>query len=186
MPSDARTLRLLTLADMDEYLRFFNVQRLEGGVDGRPHDTPYNRNEVFDPREHRAVTTERWETPIHTLGWRRVWGLFEDDALIGTASLTGHTLETTAHRAQLGMGILYGYHRQGLGTRLLQTVIDWCRDQPQLCWLDLGVFHENKPAIGLYEAFGFQRLGYTPDLFRIDGVSIDDIPMTLWVGPDGA
>ena len=82
----------------------------------------------------------------------------------------------------MGMGIMPSHRGQGGGTLLLQTAIDWCRAQPEIDWFDLGVFADNPPAQALYRKFGFKEIGRRDDYFRIDGATVDNIEMTLFVG----
>ena len=46
--------------------------------------------------------------------------------------------------------------RQGIGTRLAEVVIDWCRDHG-VRTLVLNTTTPQKPAIGLYHKLGFER-----------------------------
>jgi len=46
-------------------------------------------------------------------------------------------------------------------------------------WIDLGVFAHNEAARALYKSVGFVEVGTVKDQFRVDGVSIDDVSMTL-------
>ena len=50
--------------------------------------------------------------------------------------------------------------RQGIGTRLTEVAIDWCRDH-EVCTLVLNTTRPQKPAIGLYHKLGFQKVAVT-------------------------
>ena len=80
------------------------------------------------------------------------------------------------------MGLLLGYRGQGWGSRLLRTAIDWAREQDGVIWIDLGVFHDNPGARRLYEKHGFTLQGEVEDQFRVDGVSLNNAHLSLWVG----
>jgi RimJ/RimL family protein N-acetyltransferase len=45
--------------------------------------------------------------------------------------------------------------------------------------MDLGVFADNTAARVLYGKLGFVEIGMWRDRFRVDGMQIDDIQMTL-------
>jgi RimJ/RimL family protein N-acetyltransferase len=79
------------------------------------------------------------------------------------------------------MGVARSHRREGGGTLLLATAIEWARDQPMIDWIDLGVFSGNPGAKALYAGHGFMVLGRTIDRFRVDGKSLDEISMTLSV-----
>lgn len=111
--------RPLDLDDIEHYLEFFVVQNSESGADGDAYYGPYGRDEPFVIDEVRERTRERWTKSLGTPGWRRAWGSFDGDRLVGSANLAGDDLAAGLHRVTLGMGILHGYRRQGIGTRLL-------------------------------------------------------------------
>ena len=83
------------------------------------------------------------------------------------------------HRCTLGIGIEAEFCGKGLGTELLQTILTFARQHACLHWIELGVFHANLPARALYRKFGFVEAGVIRDKFRIAGVNIDDVIMTL-------
>jgi RimJ/RimL family protein N-acetyltransferase len=130
----------------------------------------------------RARLVKRLSTPLIETGWRRVWGVWDEDRIVGTVHLAGGDLAACLHRAQLGVGVERSHRRRGWGRTLVEAAIEWARAQPVIDWIDLGVFQGNDHAHALYLALGFVERGRTRDLFRVDGVRIDDIQMSLWVG----
>ena len=122
---------------------------------------------------------ETWTRPLTEVGWRRVWGAFDGERIIGSISFAGGSLPSRLHRALLAMGLEEAYRGQGLGARLLETAVTWAQAQPSLDWIDLGVFANNAPARALYARFGFEETGIKRDLFRIWGQHIDDVDMVL-------
>jgi len=178
------TVRFLELDDVDPYIEHMIAADSESGRDGRPHFHVYPTSHVFDRVAAKERERRRWTTPITKGGWRRAWGLMDGDLIVGHLYLAGGTLTSELHRVEMGMGIVHTHHRRGGGSSLLKTAIDWSRRQSEIEWIDLGVFEENKPAQILYEKFGFEILGRTPDRFRVDGHRIDDISMSLYVGSE--
>ena len=104
--------------------------------------------------------------------------------MVGHLYLAGGMLRSELHRVSLGMGIKSSHRRRGGGSLLLESAIEWARNQPIIAWIDLGVFSDNPGAQALYARHGFEVLGRTPDRFRVDGHSLDDITMTLDVAAD--
>jgi len=135
-----------------------------GSIDGPKGPDPLNLN-----------------LPLQVSGWERCFCAFDTQAnrIIGHVDLKGGRLETEMHRCILGIGIEANYCGQGLGTILMQTVIEFARSEPQLHWIELGVFADNVRARALYRKMGFVETGTTPDRFRINGVVIDDVMMLL-------
>lgn len=74
--------------------------------------------------------------------------------LIGSISL-GQQSRSRQHVAYIGMAVHDDYHRQGVGSQLLQAVIDIADNWLNLKRIELSVFVDNAPALHLYEKFGF-------------------------------
>ena len=179
------SVRLLGIADVDDYLRHVSAVDADSGVDGAGHSHAYSESEPFDFEAGRAREVTRWSTEIEQPGWRRAWGLFDEGELVGHLYLAGGALRSELHRADMGMGIIRSHRRRGGGTLLLEAATEWAREQPSIDWIDLGVFSDNPGAQALYERHGFRIVGRTPDRFRVDGQSLDNISMTLNVVRDG-
>jgi GNAT superfamily N-acetyltransferase len=150
----------------------------ESGRDGdvifRPRSGDEELDETATIERHRVAWARTLAEPL----WMRTWGIVEGTTIRGHLDLDGGRLPAELHRATLGMGIERVARRKGHGRALLDTAIAWARDH-ELAWLDLGVFAHNEPARALYAAMGFVEVGTTRDQFRVDGVSIDDVMMTL-------
>lgn len=103
-------------------------------------------------------------------GWRRLWLAFEGDNVIGHIEIRAHAHAYTQHRVVLGMGVATDYRQQGLGKKLLNSLVNWLTDHPRIEYLDLWVISSNLAAINLYSHNGFATEGEISDMFRIDGV----------------
>jgi RimJ/RimL family protein N-acetyltransferase len=178
------SVRPLGIADVDGYLRHLREVDAGSGVDGAGHSHAYSSSEPFEMEAGRDREVTRWSTDIDDLAWRRAWGLFDRGELVGHLYLARAMLRSELHRVHMGMGIGRSHRRQGGGTSLLETGIEWARNQPTIDWIDLGVFSDNPGAQALYARHGFRIVGQTPDRFRVDGQSLDDISMTLNVARD--
>ena len=186
MAYEPTAVRPLVVSDVEIYLRHVISVDAGSGVDGEAHSHAYSRDEPFDMEDGLPRETRRWSAAITEVGWRRAWGLFDAGELVGHAYLAGGMLTAELHRAQLGIGIARPQRRQGGGNILLGTAIAWARAQTGIAWVDLGVFSDNAPARALYRKHGFRDLGVTADRFRVDGVSLDEVWMTLSVDHNAA
>ena len=97
-----------------------------------------------------------------------------DETLVGW--ITAEVDEATGS-AELGMGISANHRGQGIGTAMMQAVVDWARSRGiERLWLE--VFPHNAAAIALYERFSFvetgRRVGAWP---RRDGQRWDLVTM---------
>jgi len=171
----------LALDDIERFLALGAEIDADSGVDGAAHSHPYSASDPFDLGVAYDEQVERWSADLDQPGWRRAWGLFDDDtenAFVGQFYLGGGGLPSELHRAECGMGVRRSYRRLGGGRLLFETAIRWARAQPTIDWLDLSVFSDNPGQI-LYEQLGFVVAGRIPDRYRVDGCVLDDILMTL-------
>ena len=102
----------------------------------------------------------------------------DDGELVGGAGL--HPVGASPrrrHAMTLGMQVQPAWQRQGIGTRLLQALIDYADDWLGLLRLELEVYADNHKARALYERFGFVQEG----LHRCDtlrgGLYVDSLSM---------
>ena len=104
-----------------------------------------------------------------------------NDELIGNIDLTGSVRLKTAHTAMLGMGIDSKWRNQGLGRILIQSALDWAKQNSklELIWLD--VYASNKLGFNLYKKIGFQVSGSIPNFFKEEDGYQDKIQMYLSV-----
>lgn len=164
-------------------LEHFKRHRQESGRDGDPHFMPFEPDGETGPL---GLDAERWQWPLDRLGWQR-WFLATDQGrVVGHVDLKGDGLATGQHRCTLGIGIERPWRGRGLGRQLMGTAMAFARQAPALEWLDLNVMGGNHRARRLYEDLGFEVIGTIRDRFRLLGEPVDDLMMTLPVGPNAS
>lgn len=173
----------MTADDLEAYVAHRAVHDRESGTEGDLPHGPYSRTALQDAATIRRRALESWAKPVDEPGWRRAWGLFHEGTVVGSVHLHGSELPASLHRADLGIGIVRAHRGKGWGRLLMDAALGWAREQPGLDWIDLGVFEGNDVAAALYRKLGFVERGRTPDQFRVDGVRIDDVPMSLRLRP---
>jgi ribosomal protein S18 acetylase RimI-like enzyme len=154
----------------------------ESGRDGDVIFRPRSVTEPFDEIAARERHRACWARKPGEPSWARTWGLVVGGQIRGHADLHGGLLPSEQHRTTLGIGLERPWRGQGHGRELLEAAIGWARAQ-RFAWLDLGVFAQNAAARALYQKLGFVEVGITRDRFRVDGVIIDDVQMTLELSP---
>lgn len=102
---------------------------------------------------------------------------WQGDKLVGTANLSGMP-RRMSHRAELGISVLKDYWNNGIGTLLMQYIIDYAKKQG-IEIINLEVRSDNKGAIHLYEKYGFKKTGTIPAFFKIMDEYIDFDIMSL-------
>lgn len=115
---------------------------------------------------------------IHQKNSILIIAVFEGQ-IIGNIDLSGNQREILQHTGLIGMGILKEWRGIGLGTALLNALVDWATTHPVLEKLLLEVYHENEAGIALYKKIGFKEDGRQTNIFKQNGRYYDNILMSL-------
>ena len=97
--------------------------------------------------------------------------------IVGTANLSGMP-RRMSHRAELGLSVVTFEWNKGIGTMLMQHIIDYAKAHG-IEMINLEVRSDNKAAIHLYEKFGYKKTGVIPAFFKIDDEYVDFDIMSL-------
>lgn len=103
-----------------------------------------------------------------------------DREIVGVLTIQRGMYKKTRHTASLGIAIISGHRHKGLGYRMIEEAINWCREKG-IIKLNLEVFSHNRNAIALYEKIGFQIEGSKKGQFMVEGHYSDDVLMTYWI-----
>jgi putative acetyltransferase len=142
------------------------------------------------------LTTETWRTAADERRYLKAVRRHSDaavfvavddgrDAIVGRLSLARDPHPASAHVADLGLMVAAAYRRRGIGRSLLATAVEWA-EAAEIRKLELHVFPWNKPAIRLYERFGFEREGVRRGHYSRDGADVDALLMAYHLpsGPE--
>ena len=192
LPAPRLTLQRARLEHATALAAHLVEHRVESGRDGAPH---FALPSGAPAEEVRQNLLERWARRIDEPRWARAWLLWTAEPppsgppdpavarVVGHVELLGGRVMAELHRATLGIGMLQPYTGQGYGREMMETAIAWARGEARLSYIDLGVFVGNDRARRLYERMGFMEQWIRRDAFRVEGVVIDDIQMTLALRP---
>lgn len=103
-----------------------------------------------------------------------------DGKIVGAASLERSKYLKMKHSAMFGITILKEYSGIGLGSLLVEQVINWSQEN-DIEKIDLEVFEENRPAIRLYKKFDFIIEGRKNKHIKTNGVYQDSLLMTKFL-----
>lgn len=81
-----------------------------------------------------------------------------DGVIVGTCGINGNEKRRVRHIATLGIAIEKDYWGLGIGRRLIESGISWCRECG-ITRLELGVDTDNHRAMSLYLKLGFEVEG---------------------------
>lgn len=99
-----------------------------------------------------------------------------DGKLVGSAGVTQYK-GRRSHAGEIALCVHDDFHRRGIGSGLLATLVDVADNWLNLRRLELSVYVDNAPAVRLYEKFGFAIEGTRrQDAFR-DGAFVDTYAM---------
>ena len=102
----------------------------------------------------------------------------EAGALVGHGLLEPMPMRANAHVCQLTLVVHPGHLGRGIGSALLEHLLDWARQTPSVHKVELHVRSTNERAIRLYRRAGFIEEGRMRDRIRLpDGATVDDLLM---------
>ncbi|HPS12063.1 MAG TPA: GNAT family N-acetyltransferase [Prolixibacteraceae bacterium] len=100
--------------------------------------------------------------------WPQYYAI-EDGEVVGWCDAIPKSYEGLTHVSVLGMGVLAPFRGKGLGSQLLEKIIEHSRNNG-IEKIELDVYESNQAAIGLYEKFGFFSEGSRINGRKLDGV----------------
>ena len=100
------------------------------------------------------------------------------DLVVANGVIERERIPRLSHRARLTLTVLRDYWGRGIGSKLMDMMIDFCR-KTAVKVLSLECRADNERAIGLYRKFGFTTVGKMKNYFKIRGEYHDALLMEL-------
>ncbi len=82
-----------------------------------------------------------------------------DEEVVGHLGLETFTRPRRRHVGEIGMAVRDDWQGQGVGTALMEAVLDLADNWLDLTRIELSVYTDNAAGIALYEKFGFEIEG---------------------------
>jgi L-phenylalanine/L-methionine N-acetyltransferase len=136
------TIRATRVDDYEAVTALFNLPKYRAGTARLPYQRPEQ--------------TRKWLESLSADALNIVAVL--DGEIVGQAGLERRPGRRT-HAAELGIGVHDDHQGKGVGTALMQEIVDAADNWLALGRLELTVFADNAPAIRLYEKFDFETEG---------------------------
>lgn len=135
----------------------------------------------YEEAVQRENPIEQVITNISTEG-NYTFGAFENNNLIGMATLMEEKHQKLAHRANIfGMYVTPRKQGKGVGKAILQEVIKTAKSVDKFEKINLTVVKTNEKARSLYLNLGFQPFGLEERALKINDKYYDEEYMTLFL-----
>lgn len=142
-------------------------------------DEPNNTISYSQGEFQRTIEEERERIgSVLTAGNSHMLVAVVDDEIIGICACYGGS-RVGRYTACLGMSVHPAWRDHGVGTALLEALIQWVRMNPALHRLDLEVYTYNQRAIHVYKKLGFQEEGIRKEAYFKDGRFVDTLTMAI-------
>ena len=79
----------------------------------------------------------------------------DGDEIVGIATISSSHKIKSRHEGELGIVVAKKYQGQGIGSRLIEMLIDWCKGNGVTTRIRLDTRTDNTMAVSLYLKFGF-------------------------------
>ena len=100
--------------------------------------------------------------------------------IVGMLFFVPNTKKKNKHTGEFGVNVSDKHQGQGIGKILVETLLDWARENPHIEKVYLEVFATNKRAIDLYGKLGFIQEGrYRNAVKQSTGEYVDVIRMCI-------
>ncbi len=104
-----------------------------------------------------------------------------DGEIVSVGSMMSAPRKRIAHQADLAISVRKKYWKLGIGTIMMNTMIDFAKGNNTTEIIHLGVNSKNVSAINLYKKFGFVEIGKYDKFFKFDDGYGDEILMNLYL-----
>jgi RimJ/RimL family protein N-acetyltransferase len=102
--------------------------------------------------------------------------------IVGNIDFHSSRRRRLAHTGEFGLSVQPAWRSRGVGTALLERLIEWARGVQEVEKISLKVRADNRRAIAVYTKLGFVQCGVARDAMKLpDGVYVDDILMERFV-----
>ncbi|MGE5676976.1 MAG: GNAT family N-acetyltransferase, partial [Pseudomonadota bacterium] len=140
-------------------------------------------NLTFGPGEFKATVEQEESFLEHMAGQENAIYLIAHNGkkIIGSLNFSGGPRPRIAHTGEFGVSVLKDYWGNGLGTELVEYLIEWCREGKAIRKINLRVRTDNHNAIHVYKKLGFVEEGTITRELCINGSFYDMLAMGLCI-----
>jgi RimJ/RimL family protein N-acetyltransferase len=104
--------------------------------------------------------------------------------IVGSIHFRSEDRKKVEHHGTLGIGNMAEWRGRGVGTALIEALLEWAAGTEHIEKVVLGVFATNLGARKLYRRLGFRTESRAKRFFKLGpGEYVDDIQMCIYVKP---
>lgn len=103
----------------------------------------------------------------------------DGDEIAGIGTINSSNKIKSRHQGELGIVVAKKYQAKGIGTTIMNKLIDFCRSNGITTRIQLDTRCDNEVAVKLYERLGFEIEGRLPNTTLLNGVYYDLYVMGL-------
>ena len=126
--------------------------------------------------EHLLAGLQRRIKYIQSSAKDQLWIARHDGKIVGWLDAMGSSARKKQHSIYLVVGVLKQYWRRGIGSQLMNSVIEWAKKE-SITRLELTVVETNQSAIELYKKYGFEQEGIKKKSLLINGQYQNELMM---------
>lgn len=104
-----------------------------------------------------------------------------DETIISISSINTPSKPRLAHNADLAISVCKDYWDFGVGTYVMQELINFAKSTKTISVVSLSVVSENQRAIHLYEKFSFSQYGLFEKWMKVNDHYMDAVLMNLYI-----
>ena len=104
-----------------------------------------------------------------------------DGRIVSVGNLSSPRNPRIAHQGAVALSVVKALWGVGVGSAMMQALIDLAKSAGHIEVLHLGVWADNAGGIALYKKFGFEQIGVYPKFGKINGVYHDEVLMNLYL-----
>ncbi|WP_042346138.1 GNAT family N-acetyltransferase [Bacillus massiliigorillae] len=104
---------------------------------------------------------------------------FENDEIVGIGTINSSNKIKSRHSGELGIVVKKMYHGKGIGSQIIQQLIEWAKSNGITTRIQLDTRCDNIGAVELYKKFGFEIEGCLKNSTLLNGEYYDLYVMGL-------
>lgn len=165
------TFREPVIEDAKEIVDFYNY------VGGETSFLSFEKDEYpLDVEGQKESIQATNESPINTMLLAIV-----DGKIVGIGTISSSHIIKSRHSGELGIVVAQEYQGKGIGTSIIQQLIDWAKGNEVTTRIQLDTRTDNELAVKLYQSFGFEIEGCLKNSTLLDGKYYDLYVMGMMI-----